>query len=61
MIKKQPADLICEMVSASENQAMMAPDERLLAASLDRSNIRSGGLLPKVIGKDPASVCHSKD
>ena len=32
MIKKQPADLICEMVSASENQAMMASEiERLLA------------------------------
>ena len=32
MIKKQPADLICEIISANENQAMMSSEiERLLA------------------------------
>ena len=55
MIKKQPADLICEMVSASENQAMMASEiERLLARVIGPIKYKKWWTATKkVLVKDP--------
>ena len=55
MIKKQPADLICEMISASENQAMMASEiERLLARVIGPIKYKKWWTATKkVLVKDP--------
>ena len=55
MIKKQPADLICEMISASENQAMMTSEiERLLARVIGPIKYKKWWTATKkVLVKDP--------
>jgi transcription elongation factor GreA len=55
MIKKQPADLICEMISASANQAMMASEiERLLARVIGPIKYKKWWTATKkVLVKDP--------
>jgi transcription elongation factor GreA len=55
MIKKQPADLICEMISASENHAMMASEiERLLARVIGPIKYKKWWTATKkVLVKDP--------
>ncbi|MEE2988770.1 MAG: GreA/GreB family elongation factor [Verrucomicrobiota bacterium] len=55
MIKKQPADLICEIISASENQAMMASEiERLLARVIGPIKYKKWWTATKkVLVKDP--------
>jgi transcription elongation factor GreA len=55
MIKKQPADLICEMISASANQAMMASEiERLLARVIGPIKYKKWWTATKkILVKDP--------
>lgn len=55
MIKKQPADLICEIISVSENQAMMASEiERLLARVIGPIKYKKWWTATKkVLVKDP--------
>jgi transcription elongation factor GreA len=55
MIKKKPADLICEIISASENHAMMATEiERLLARVIGPIKYKKWWTATKkVLVKDP--------
>lgn len=55
MIKKKPADLICEIISASEDQAMMASEiERLLARVIGPIKYKKWWTATKkVLVKDP--------
>lgn len=55
MIKKEPADLICEIISVSENQAMMASEiERLLARVIGPIKYKKWWTATKkVLVKDP--------
>ena len=55
IIKKQPADLICEMISASANQAMMASEiERLLARVIGPIKYKKWWTATKkILVKDP--------
>lgn len=55
MIKKQPADLICEIISASEDQAMSAPEiERLLARVIGPIKYKKWwNATKKILVKDP--------
>ncbi len=55
MIKKRPADLICEIISASENQAMMIPEiERSLARVIGPIKYKKWWTATKkVLVKDP--------
>lgn len=55
MIKKKPADLICEIISASENQAMMATEiERVLSRVIGPIKYKKWWTATKkVLVKDP--------
>jgi transcription elongation factor GreA len=55
MIKKRPADLICEIISASDDQAMMASEiERLLARVIGPIKYKKWWTATKkVLAKDP--------
>ncbi|MDA9317501.1 transcription elongation factor GreAB, partial [Puniceicoccaceae bacterium] len=55
MIKKQPGDLICDIISASDNQAMMASEiERLLARVIGPIKYKKWWTATKkVLVKDP--------